>query len=170
MGLFDFFKSRKNVLTDNGKNYIYYDNGKLKEEFTKNNGVLHGNYYKYDEYGKISTTLYDNGNLVSLDDKLKEQNKELNIDLVKISKIIEIDNVISIVADGNLIIEMTNNTLHKFSDDLYNLIYDYFEEEYIKVYLFYKRNYLITNLFDGSNDEMNLNKIFTVYLANKKKI
>ena len=39
MGLFDFFKSKKDVFTDNGKNYIYYDNGKLKEEFTffKNN-------------------------------------------------------------------------------------------------------------------------------------
>ena len=50
MGLFDFFKSKKDVFTDNGTNYLYYSNGKLKEQFTKNNGVLQGNYFKYDEY------------------------------------------------------------------------------------------------------------------------
>lgn len=169
MGFFNFLnKKNKDIITDNGTNYLYYSNGKLKEQFTKNNGVLQGNYFKYDEYGKISTTIYDNGNLVSLEDKLKEQNKELEIDLVKISKIIEIDNLISVVSDGNLIIEMTNNTLHKFSDGLYNIILDYFEEEYIKIYLFYKRNYLISNFFDSPNNEMNLNTIFTDHLASKK--
>ena len=48
MGLFDFLKSNKNIITDNGINFIYYDNGKgsIKEKFSKINGVLNGEYFK----------------------------------------------------------------------------------------------------------------------------
>ena len=67
MGLFDFFKGKKDVLTDNGLNYIYYSNGKLKEKFTKINGVLHGDSFKYDESGKIQTTIYHFGEIISLE-------------------------------------------------------------------------------------------------------
>ena len=52
MGLFDFLKNNKNIITENGVNYIYYNgNGKLKEKFTMINGVLHGEYFKYDASG-----------------------------------------------------------------------------------------------------------------------
>ena len=63
MGIFDFLKSKKNILTENGVNYIYYNgNGKLKEKFTMINGVLHGEYFKYDASGSIySIRVFNNG-------------------------------------------------------------------------------------------------------------
>lgn len=172
MGLFDFFKSRKNVLTDNGKNYIYYDNGKLKEEFTKINGVLHGEFIKFDESGKISTTIYYDGRIISLNEKIRIQNQEkensLNEYKKNIYKLIEIDNVISEFADGNLIIQMTNKTLSEFSNKLNNIFSNYFEEELIDIYLFYKRNYLINKFISFKDEEFNLNQFFSDYLVNKK--
>lgn len=63
MGLFDYFKDNKNILTENGVNYIYYNgNGRLKEKFTMINGVLHGEYFKYDASGSIySIKVFNNG-------------------------------------------------------------------------------------------------------------
>jgi surface protein len=72
MGIFDFLKSNKNIITDNGTNYIYFDNGKgsIKEKFSKINGVLNGEYFKYEVSGEIlSTDYYHDGHIITLDEK-----------------------------------------------------------------------------------------------------
>jgi hypothetical protein len=180
MGLFDFLKKNKDVLTDNGTNFLFYDNGKLKEKFKKVNGIINAEYYKYDESGEIlSTDLYHNGHIISIeekerieDEKRRKQNSEeektLNEYKNKICKLIEIDKTISDVAYGNLIVQMTNATLLDFSRELSDLFIDYFEEELIKIYLFYKRNYLVHKLIYFKDDEINLNQIFTEYLNSEK--
>ena len=172
MGLFDFFKSKKDVFTDNGTNYMYYDNGKLKEKFIKVDGVLNGEYIKYDESGKFTTTIYHDGRIVSLDEKIRIQNQEkensLNEYKKNICKLIVIDNVISEFADGNFIIQMTNKTLSEFSIKLNNIFSNYFEEEFIDIYLFYKRNYLINKFINFKDEEFNLNQFFSDYIINIK--
>ena len=182
MGLFDFLKSNKNIITDNGTNYIYENDGKgkLKEKFIKVNGVLHGEYLKYDESGKIlSTDYYHDGHIITLDEKQRiddnkrriennEKENTLNEFKKNICKLIEIDKTIFDVAYGNLIVQMTNATLLDFSRELSNLFINYFEEELIKTYLFYKRNYLIHKLIYFKDDEINLNQIFTEYLNSEK--
>jgi antitoxin component YwqK of YwqJK toxin-antitoxin module len=55
MGVFDLFRKNKNIITDNGLNKIYYDNGKgfIKEQFVKTNGVIDGEFISYEEMGPI---------------------------------------------------------------------------------------------------------------------
>lgn len=182
MGIFDFLKSNKNIITDNGTNFIYKNDGKgkLKEYFIKVNGVLNGEYLKYDESGKIlSTDYYHDGHIITLDEKQRIddnkrriENNEKEKTLVEfkrnICKLIEIDKTIFDVASGNLIVQMTNVTLLDFSKKLSTLFQDYFEEEFIKIYLFYKRNYLIHKLISFKDDEINLNQTFTEYLNSEK--
>jgi antitoxin component YwqK of YwqJK toxin-antitoxin module len=107
MGLFDFLKSNKNIITDNGINFIYYDNGKgsIKEKFSKINGVLNGEYFKYEVSGEIlSTDYYHDGHIITLDEKQRiddekrriennEKEKTLNEYKNKIFKLIEIDKI-----------------------------------------------------------------------------
>ena len=61
--LFDFLKSNKNIITDNGINFIYYDNGKgsIKEKFSKINGVLNGDYIEYNRNGTFNIKTYKDG-------------------------------------------------------------------------------------------------------------
>ena len=183
MGLFDFLKSNKNIITENGTNYIFFDNGKgsIKEKFSKINGVLKGDYLKYKESGEIlSTDYYHDGHIITLDEKQRIddnkrriENNEKEKTLIEfkrnICKLIEIDKTIFDVAYGNLIVQMTNVTLLDFSKKLSTLFQDYFEEEFVKIYLFYKRNYLIHKLISFKDDEINLNQIFSDYLNSKKK-
>jgi tetratricopeptide (TPR) repeat protein len=183
MGLFDFLKSNKNIITDNGTNFIYENDGKvkLKEKFFKVNGILNGEYLKYDESGNIlSTDYYHNGHIISIEEKQRIDDEKRRIENSKkektlkeyknkICKLIEIDKTIFDVAYGNLIVQMTNATLLDFSRELSTLFQDYFEEEFFKIYLFYKRNYLINKLISFKDDEINLNQIFTEYLNSKKK-
>ena len=182
MGLFDFLKSNKNIITENGTNYIFFDNGKgsIKEKFSKINGVLKGDYLKYKESGEIlSTDYYHDGHIITLDEKQRIDDKKRRIEnnekektLIEfkrnICKLIEIDKTIFDVAYGNLIVQMTNVTLLDFSNKLSTLFQDYFEEEFIKIYLFYKRNYLINKLIYFKDDEIHLNQIFTEYLNLEK--
>ena len=69
----------------------------LKEKFIIVYGVLNGEYIKYDESGKFTTTIYHDGRIVSLDEKIRIQNQEkvnsLNEYKKNIYKLIEIDNV-----------------------------------------------------------------------------
>lgn len=182
MGLFDFLKTNKNIITENGTNFIYRNDGKgtLKEKFIKVNGVLHGEYFKYDESGNILyKDYYHDGHIITLDEKqriddekrrIENSNKEKSLNEYKnnICKLIEIDKIIFDVAYGNLIVQMTNATLLDFSRELINLFQDYLDEEFTKIYLFYKRNYLINKLIFFKEDEINLNQIFAEYLNNKK--
>lgn len=49
MGIFDFLKKNKNIISENGLNEIYFNNGKgkIKEKYYKQDGVLHGSYKSY---------------------------------------------------------------------------------------------------------------------------
>ena len=49
MGIFDFLKKNKNIISENGLNEIYFNNGKgrIKERYYKQDGVLHGSYESY---------------------------------------------------------------------------------------------------------------------------
>ena len=166
MGLFDFFKKNKDILTDNGTNLLY-KNGKLKEKFNKLNGILNGEYYKLDESGKIlSLELYHNGQIIS---ENSQKEKALNEYHNKITKLIEIDKIISDVVSWYLIIQMTNDTLLDFSGKLSILFINYFEEKYLEIYLFYKRNYIINELICYEIDKINADKIFTNYLEEENK-
>ena len=72
MGLFDFLKSNKNIITDNGTNYIYYDDGKgsIKEKFSKINGVLNGDYIEYNRNGTFQLKTYKDGLICLTDEQI----------------------------------------------------------------------------------------------------
>jgi hypothetical protein len=64
MGIFDFFKKSKNIITDNGENKTYYEkgNGELRESFYKKEGKLHGRYYEKFMWGEVKQVgQYKNG-------------------------------------------------------------------------------------------------------------
>ena len=60
MGLFDLFRENKNIITDNGLNKIYFDNGKgaLKEQFFKINGLIDGEFISYERNGTYKKKQY----------------------------------------------------------------------------------------------------------------
>ena len=81
MGLFDFFKRNKNIITDNGLNKIYYDNGKgaIEEEFSKINGVLNGEYIKYNINGPYELKTYKDGVICLTDEQILENKRKEKI-------------------------------------------------------------------------------------------
>lgn len=169
MGLFDFFKKNKNVITDNGSNYIYYDNGKgsLKEKFYKNNGVLDGEYIKYDRSGNFKTDLYVNGikELTKKEIFAKKQEEEIKLNLkIEIEKLKKIDSLISRVSNIFLLVQMENSKLNDYANFIDNKYNNIFEEDYVKFYLYLKRNYFIEYIikFDTSlnKNEKYYNEIF----------
>ncbi len=181
MGLFDFFKKNKNRFNTNGTNYIYYDNGKgpIKEKFNKKNGVLDGEYIKYDRNGNFKTDLYVNGikELIKKEifDRQQEEQIKLNIE-IEIDKLKKIDNLISRVSNVFLLVQMENSKLNDYANFIDNKYNNIFEEDYIKFYLYFKRNYFINyNIeHDISLDktEKYFNEIFTDninnYIKNRK--
>ena len=72
MGLFDFLKSNKNIITDNGNNYIYYDNGKgsIKEKFNKINGVINGDYVEFNRNGTFNIRTYIDGVILLTEEEI----------------------------------------------------------------------------------------------------
>ncbi len=183
MGLFDFLKSNKNFITDNGTNYIYHDNGKgsIKEKFSKINGVLKGEYFKYEESGEIlSKDYYHDGQIITLDEKQRIDDKKRRIEnnekentLIEfkknISKLIEIDKLISVISDGNVIVQMNNKKLTDFSYEINRYTSNFFDVEFVIIYLFYKRNYLINYLIFVEKENISLNLKFTNYIVGVKK-
>ena len=81
MGFFDFLKSNKNIITDNGTNYIYYDNGKgsIKEKFSKINGVLNGEYVQYNRNGTFNIKTFIDGVIPLTKEEILIKNREEEI-------------------------------------------------------------------------------------------
>jgi len=153
MGLFDFLKSNKNVITDNGTNFIYYDDGKgsIKEKFSKINGVLNGEYVEYNRNGTFNIKTYING-VIQLTEKeilLKNEAEEINKNIkVEISKLKIIDDLISEISGIFLLVQMENSKIDNYSKLIEEKYNNKFEEDYIKFYLYTKRNYFIKQLIE----------------------
>jgi hypothetical protein len=153
MGLFDFLKSNKNIITDNGTNYIYYDNGKasIKEKFNKINGVLNGDYFEYNRNGTFNIKTYIDG-VIPLTEKeilIKNQEEEINNNIkVEISKLKIIDDLISEISGIFLLVQMENSKIDYYSNLIEEKYSNKFDEDYIKFYLYSKRNYFIKLLIE----------------------
>jgi tetratricopeptide (TPR) repeat protein len=160
MGLFDLFKSNKNIITDNGTNYIYYDDGKgsIKEKFSKINGVLNGDYIEYNRNGTFISKTYKNGVIPLTEEEiyLKNRQEEINNNIkVEISKLKIIDDLISEISGIFLLVQMENSKIDYYSaliEEKYSYKFDEdyikFYQDYIKFYLYTKRNYFIKHLIE----------------------
>ena len=185
MGLFDFLKSNKNVITDNGNNYIYYDNGKgsIKEKFSKINGVINGDYIEYNRNGAFNIKTYIDGVIPLTEEEIliKNREEEINKNIkVEISKLKIIDNLISEISGIFLLVQMENSKIDNYSKLIEEKYSNKFDEDYIKFYLYTKRNYFIKKLIEynlvpkmeigESNIEIKTvnyyNKRFTEYIIN----
>ena len=185
MGLFDLFKSNKNIITDNGTNYIYYDDGKgsIKEKFSKINGVLNGDYIEYNRNGTFISKTYKNGVIPLTEEEiyLKNRREEINTNIkVEISKLKIIDDLISEISGIFLLVQMENSKIDYYSAIIEEKYTNKFDEDYIKFYLYTKRNYFIKQLieynlvatmeigesFDEIKTENYYNKRFTEHIIN----
>jgi len=170
MGLFDFLKSNKNIITDNGTNYIYYDNGKgsIKEKFIKINGVLNGDYVEYNINGIFNIITFKDGLITLTEEQLLIKNRKeqinKNIEIV-IRNLKIIDELISNISGINLLVQMNNSKIDYFSKLIENKFNNQFDEDYIKYYLYSKRNYFIKHLIKYGECE-NLNNKFTENINN----
>ena len=120
MGIFDFLKSNKNIITDNGTNYIYYDNGKgsIKEKFSKINGVLNGEYIEYNRNGTFNIKTYINGVIPLTEEQIliKNREEEINKNInVEISKLKIIDDLISEISGIFLLVQMENSKINYYT-------------------------------------------------------
>lgn len=153
MGLFDFLKRDKNIITENGTNYIYFDNGKgpIKEKFIKINGVLNGDYFEYNRNGTFNIKTYINGVIPLKEDEIliKNREEEINNNIkVEINKLKIIDDLISEISGIFLLVQMENSKIDYYSNLIEERYSNKFEEDYIKFYLYSKRNYFIKHLIE----------------------
>ena len=153
MGLFDFLKKNKNIITDNGTNYIYYDNGKgsIKEKFSKINGVLNGEYVEYNRNGTFNIKTYIDGVIPFTKEEIliKYREEEINNNIkVEISKLKIIDDLISEISGIFLLVQMENYKIDYYSTLVEEKYGNKFDEDYIKFYLYTKRNYFIKQLIE----------------------
>jgi len=153
VGLFDFLKSNKTIITDNGTNYIYYDNGKgsIKEKFSKINGVLNGEYVQYNRNGTFNIKTYIDGFIQLTEEEIliKNREEEINKNIkVEISKLKIIDDLISEVSGIFLLVQMENSKIDYYSNLIEEKYGNKFDQDYIKFYLYTKRNYFIKHLIE----------------------
>lgn len=177
MGLFDFLKSNKNIITDNGTNYIYFDNGKgsIKEKFNKIQGVLNGEYLKYNRNGTFNVKTYIDGVITLTEEEIliKNREEEINKNIkVEISKLKFMDDLISEISGIFLLVQMENSKIDYYSKLIVNRFNNKLDEDYIKFYLYTKRNYFIKQLIEydlASTNETgdSLNDINTTNYYNK---
>lgn len=166
MGLFDLFKKNKNIITDNGLNIIYYDNGKgtIKEQFTKTNGLIHGEYVEYDRNGEYQKNEYIKGErcLTSEEKQQKEIQDEINKKVQdQIDNFLVLDNLVSKITHIPHLMQMENLTIEIYTKWIYDKLSKSFDEETIKFYLYSKRNFFIKNYIVWG-DETRLNdELFT---------
>ena len=185
MGLFGFLKKNKNIITDNGTNYIYFDNGKgpIMEKFIKINGVLNGDYFEYNRNGTFNIKTYKDGIIALTEEEIliKNREEEINKNIkVEISKLIIIDDLISEISGIFLLVQMENSTIDSYSKLIEEKFNNKFDDDYIKFYLYTKRNYFIKQLieynlvatmeigesFDEIKTENYYNKRFTEHIIN----
>jgi hypothetical protein len=170
MSLFDLLKKNKNIITDNGTNYIYYDFGKgaIKEKFSKVNGVINGEYVEYDRNGTFQLKTYKDGLICLTDEQIIENKRKEEIYNnigIEISKLKVLDELISEITGIFLLVQMENSKIDYFAKLIENKLNKQFDEECIKFYLYSKRNYFIKKLiqFGEYNDE---NVKFTDHIVN----
>lgn len=178
MGLFDFLKKNKNIVTDNGLNIIYFDNGKgsIKEKFIKIDGVLNGDYVEYNRNGTFNIKTYKGGVISLTEEEILIKNREEEINKkteAEISKLKIIDDLISEVSGIFLLVQMENSKIDYYSKLIENKYHNKFEEDYIKFYLYTKRNYFIKqlieyNLVATKEIDESLNEIKTVNYYNNR--
>jgi hypothetical protein len=159
MGIFDFLKSNKNIITDNGTNYVYYDNGKgtIKEKFSKINGVLNGEYVEYNRNGIFKSKTYIDGviPLTKEEISIKKREEEINNNIkAEINKLIIIDDLISEISGIFLLVQMENSKIDYYSNFIEEKYSNKFDEDYIKFYLYTKRNYFVNQLIENNINEL----------------
>lgn len=170
MSLFDFLKKNKNIITDNGTNYIYYDFGKgsIKEKFSKVNGVLNGEYVEYNRNGTFQLKTYKDGLICLTDEQIIENKRKEEIYNnigIEISKLKVLDELISEITGIFLLVQMENSKIDYFAKLIENKLNKQFDEECIKFYLYSKRNYFIKKLIQfGEYNDGNIK--FTDHIVN----
>ena len=173
MGLFDFLKKNKNIITDNGTNYIYYDDGKgsIKEKFIKINGILNGDYIEYNRNGSFKIKTYINGVIQLTEEEIIIKNLEEKINeniKVEISKLKIIDDLISDISGIFLMVQMENPKIDYYSNLIKEKYSNKCDEDYIKFYLYTKRNYFIKNLIQfGKSKDLDIS--FSEHINNYQK-
>jgi hypothetical protein len=170
MSLFDFLKKNKNIITDNGTNYIYYDFGKgsIKEKFSKVNGVLNGEYVEYNRNGTFQLKTYKDGLICLTDEQIIENKRKEEIYNnigIEISKLKVLDELISEITGIFLLVQMENSKIDYFAKLIENKLNKQFDEKCIKFYLYSKRNYFIKKLIQfGEYNDGNIK--FTDHIVN----
>lgn len=153
MCLFDFLKKNKNIITENGLNKIYYDDGKgpIKEEFSKIKGLLNGEYIKYNRNGTFELKTYKDGLICLTDEQIlenkkrEEQHKKIDVEIMKLSVI---DEMISEITGLHLLVQMENSTIDYYAELIEKKFNYPSDGDYIKFYLYSKRNYFIKDIIE----------------------
>ncbi|MFM7017912.1 hypothetical protein, partial [Flavobacterium sp.] len=120
MGLFDLFRKNKNVITDNGLNKIYYDNGKgtIKEQFVKINGFIDGEFIAYERNGAYLKKHYKNGErCLTAEEQLEKNRHEENIKIMQEQKddFLALDNLIVEIINISQLMQMDNRTIEIYT-------------------------------------------------------
>lgn len=166
MGLFDLFKKNKNIITDNGLNKIYYDNGKgvIKEQFVKINGVVDGEFIVYKRSGTYLKKHYKNGEICLTEEEQFEKTRQEEINKViqeQIDDLLVLDGLIVKIIHIPLLMQMDNRTIEIYTRWICNKLSNRFEVEIIKFYLFTKRNHFIRDFILSGDETMLSDKYFT---------
>lgn len=166
MGLFDLFRENKNIITDNGLNKIYYDNGKgaIKEQFVKINGVVDGEFIAYERNGTYRKIHYKNGEICLTEEEQLEKKRQGEINKViqqQIDDLLILDNLIVEITIIPLLMQMDNRTIEIYTRWICNKLSNRFDDEIIKFYLFTKRNHFIRDFILSRDETMLSDKYFT---------
>ncbi len=174
MGLFDLFRKNKNIITDNGLNKIYFDNGKgaLKEQFFKINGLIDGEFISYERNGTYQKKQYKNGEIcLTVEEQLeKDRQDEINKTIQEqIDNLLVLDNLIVKLIHIPFLMQMENLTVEICAKWINDKLGNRFDEELIMFYLFTKRNFFIKNLIMSGDEASIIDNIFTSEINNYQK-
>ena len=166
MGLFDLFRKNKNIITDNGLNKIYFDNGKgaLKEQFFKINGLIDGEFFVYERNGTYRKKHYENGEVCLTEEEQQEKKRQDEINKAiqqQIDDLLNLDNLIVEITNIPQLMQMDNRTIEIYTRWICAKLSNRFEEEIIKFYLFTKRNHFIRKFILSGDETMLSDKYFT---------
>jgi hypothetical protein len=166
MGLFDLFRKNKNIITENGLNKIYFDNGKgaIKEQFVKINGLIDGEFFVYERNGTYLKKHYENGEICLTEEEQQEKKRQDEINKViqqQIDDLLNLDNLIVEITNIPQLMQMDNRTIEIYTRWICTKLSNKFEEEIIKFYLFTKRNHFIREFILSGDETMLSDKYFT---------
>lgn len=174
MGVFDLFRKNKNIITDNGLNKIYYDNGKgfIKEQFVKTNGVIDGEFISYERNGTYQKKQYKNGEIcLTVEEQLEKDRQEKIYKTIQeqIDNLLALDNLIVKLIHIPFLMQMENPTIEICTKWINDKLGNRFDEELIMFYLFTKRNFYIKELIASGNETKLIDSIFTTEINNYQK-